>query len=181
MRANKSSAPPFIKELKMNLREKAIEYLPYCLAYDTIGIYPQSVKGGPCAYEKRTERMEGHNEALTEYINNVCTISAYLGRINSREVEDALLNEDIFVHVEDKKVELIVNCNDVFYWACSDSEEIKPEEIKDLVECLKLTEYGSMLWVCRKRKMRPQKPWYNDFTEEEKALFDACGPERENE
>lgn len=36
---------------------------------DELGIYPMSVTGGPDAYEKRTEYMDGWNAALMQATN----------------------------------------------------------------------------------------------------------------
>jgi hypothetical protein len=189
---------PFIREQELlscgintYINEKTLEafvnatpnkIIKISLAVDDTGIYPMSVSDGSKSYKKRTEKMEGHNEVIIEITSRVCEIEEFLEKSQYRiEVEDALLREDISIHTDkDANIKLLVNCNDVFYWAMADCEEIKPEEIKDLVECFKLTEnFGSMLWVCRKRGMRPQHPWNNSFSDEEKKLFNACGPERD--
>lgn len=167
----------------MDLRKIALESIACRLALNDMGLYPRSVKGGKNPYEKRTERMEGHNAAIMEVHEKACQIEEFLSKCPCRtEVEDALLNDDIYVRIcKNEGVKLIVNCNDVFYWACSDCEEIKPEELKDLANCMTLTKsFGSMLWVCKKRSMRPQSPWYSEFSEDEKILFDSCGPERDS-
>ena len=41
--------------------------------------------------------------------------------------------------------------------------------------------YAADLWCARARGMRPQKPCYQRYPEELVPLFDACGPEREEE
>ena len=60
-----------------------------------------------------------------------------------------------------------VNCNDFFYWATADGEEIEPEDIDDLIALSKKyskhdpanpqgTSYqGELLWCCKKRNLRP--------------------------
>ena len=76
---------------------------------------------------------------------------------------------------------LLVNCNDLFYWATADAEEIWPEDIPDLRQAVEdITQDGyyknaDLLWVCRKRKQRPQVAYYKYFDDYEKPLFDACG------
>lgn len=159
----------------------SLENLSYRLAIDNIGIYPMSVKGGKRPYEKRTERMEGHNEAVMEITRKAGVIAKWIEEHPHREkIERALMDETIDLHEHNGKIKLFVNCNDVFYWACSDLEEITPEEIDELENCIKQSEkHGPMLWTCRKRNMRPQLPWYKEFSEEEKKLFDACGPARD--
>lgn len=45
--------------MSIDLKQKAIEGLLWQKAYEDLGIYPNSISGGPTAYEKRSERMEG--------------------------------------------------------------------------------------------------------------------------
>lgn len=91
-----------------------------------------------------------------------------------------------------------VICNDVFAWACADCEEIRPEDIALLRECLSeleviertipedrndsvATAYLPELYAARKRGMRPQAPCYEDkngYGPRVAALLDAAGPER---
>lgn len=81
-----------------------------------------------------------------------------------------------------------VNCNDLFHWACSDLEQLTPENIGELeraTEDIKaVTNDGDyhdagILFCCRARKMRPQTPYYKYIDDPKvKALFDACGPPR---
>ena len=85
----------------------------------------------------------------------------------------------------DDKLELFINCNDRFWWAAGDSEEITPENLPILEQALKnvkalsnFTFYGADLFCCRVRGMRPQGAAYPE-RRELWPLFDACGPERE--
>ena len=89
-----------------------------------------------------------------------------------------------------------VNCNDLFWWACADLEEITPDKLPLLKQCIDDRDaayidgtgehqsgYGSIfagtLYACRVRKMRPQTAWYTDFHKCFWPLVDAAGPERE--
>lgn len=85
-------------------------------------------------------------------------------------------------------ITFFVNCNDLFCWGCADCEEIENdndlEALKLAFEDCKNTHrlgqyYASLLWVCRKRKARPQGAYYSHFMKELWPLFDACSPERE--
>lgn len=83
-------------------------------------------------------------------------------------------------------VTMIVNCNDLFFWACADAEAITPENIvefeqayEDAAKAYKHGEcYAQLLFCCRVRKMRPQTPYYKHIPEQLHGLFNACGPER---
>jgi len=50
-------------------------------------------------------------------------------------------------------------CNDVFVWACSDAEPIKPSEFHELYELHEDNkQWGAMKWACKKRNLQPQVP-----------------------
>ncbi len=82
-------------------------------------------------------------------------------------------------------VTFFVNCNDLFFWACADAEQIELSDLPDIdraildaaaaVDCGHV--YGLSLWPCRKRGMRPQNCCYTEH-QALWPLFDACGPER---
>lgn len=84
-------------------------------------------------------------------------------------------------------VTFIVNCNDVFYWGCSDAETITEENITDFEQSFedaksasKVGEiYAPILFCARVRKMRPQGAMYKTIPIELWDLFNQCGPERE--
>lgn len=69
---------------------------------------------------------------------------------------------------EKNLITLVVNCNDIFYWGCADFELIGYDEVRELYElcfdreCKQKT-WGSVVWVCRRRKMRPQHPIEEDM------------------
>ena len=101
---------------------------------------------------------------------------------------------DIWWRTDDKYAPLtiFVNCNDVFYWAMADCEEITPDNIDVFEQAYKdaaaaendeYPSHGNDLFAARVRKMRPQPPCYKYYREKggDKlvALFDACGPERD--
>lgn len=61
-------------------------------------------------------------------------------------------------------VTLAVNANDLFYWATSDCEQLRYNEIDSLYRSwLKDKRWGVSKWVCKKRKMRPQTPIERDM------------------
>lgn len=77
-------------------------------------------------------------------------------------------------------VTFFVNCNDLWFWACADLEELRLGDLPALEQATQDAGpiYGTALWACRKRAMRPQQPFYERLSAEEASLFDACGPVR---
>lgn len=79
-----------------------------------------------------------------------------------------------------RDMKLYALCNDVFFWATADAEEITADDVPLLERCLSdlgkagAAYYLAGLFAARKRKMRPQKPFYKDMPEDVAALFDAC-------
>jgi hypothetical protein len=78
-------------------------------------------------------------------------------------------------------LDFYVNCNDLFFWGCSDAEDIETQEDIDLLKkCFEdIGEYwATQLFTARKRRMRPQGAAYPK-NENLWKFFDDCGPERE--
>ncbi len=89
------------------------------------------------------------------------------------EVYDELhWNEDLTV---------AVRCNDVFWWATADAEELTADTLdifkQAVIDSGSLC--GPILYCSRQRKMRPQGAFYKCIATEYWPLLDACGPERE--
>lgn len=98
-------------------------------------------------------------------------------------------------------VTIFINCNDVFWWAVADLEQLTPENIgvweqayADLDALVPEPQRGdydrlmhrfnvianvNTLFCARVRGMRPQGCVYPNAAREVWPLFDACGPERE--
>lgn len=97
---------------------------------------------------------------------------------------------------------ILVNCNDLFWWACADCEEVTPDNL-DVLErsfadikpfCERMRESwrdgtsketptvmmseALLLFCARARGMRPQGAFYDQWPPEVAALFDAAGPAR---
>ena len=85
---------------------------------------------------------------------------------------------------ENGELVVAVNCNDIFHWACADSEEVTPENLEvyrqSLIDCqqAKAIDYADVLFVARVRQMRPQGATYPHIPTQLWPLLDACGPER---
>lgn len=84
--------------------------------------------------------------------------------------------------VWDKDLNFYVDCSDVFYWATSEGEPLEMRDVALLEDALKDCHYvrddAIALYACRKRGMRPQKPFYAYIEDGHQDLFNACGPER---
>lgn len=91
------------------------------------------------------------------------------------------------VDTEGGTLAFFINCNDLFFWACSEGELLTPANIDSFEEALRDVDavcanggylYGAMLWCARMRQMRPQGAAY-PAEQTLWPLLDACGPERE--
>lgn len=113
--------------------------------------------------------------------------AAFMERL-LRVIEAAENNEDLLWREQaDGSWKFFVICNDVFWWATADLEEITPDNIHLLEESYRdlkaidyvETSFTSMLFAARSRGMRPQYPAYPKFFDKVSALLDAAGPPRE--
>lgn len=147
------------------------------LAFDDMGIYPKSVTENGVTKE-RNDWQNGWNAYGSELCDKWGKISSFLS-CQPGFVINLLLEDKLGIFVRKDAITMYVNCNDLFYWACSDCEYVEIYEVPDLIKALDDSpKNGELLWVCRKRNMRPQKPYYKYFDEDEKKLFDEAGPER---
>jgi hypothetical protein len=156
-----------------------IALLSSSIADSLLGIYPKSINDGKNGYKKRTQQMEGHNACMMKLSKYKINIEKFCKDL-TEDVLILLINGKLSIsESENEKYELYINCNDLFFWGCGDAELITLEEISELLEYLKLSsKHGELLWVARKRKMRPQPAYYDYFDDNEKILFNGCGPER---
>lgn len=88
------------------------------------------------------------------------------------------LDEEFWVHASGGEVRVMLNMNDMFYWACADGEYVEIEDLPLLEQSYKEADDGALLYVARKRKMRPQLPVFMRKSEKDKELLSQCGPER---
>lgn len=89
---------------------------------------------------------------------------------------------------DEGNLRVLVNCSDFFAWGGSDAEEITEEELPNLIAAVEEAEKllgkyngedGFLLWVARRRGLRPQGAYYKSLAPELWPAFDACGPARE--
>jgi hypothetical protein len=165
------------------LRRLAIDGRFSRLSHDNMGIYPMSIVSGEGGYEKRTERMEGWNDAVSAHTDNFMKLRKWHDAIPDdirSMVDDLLLEKKLRVNVRADGCSMWVDCSDTFAWGCADGEDIVLDELPSLIECFVLSPaHGDELWSARKRGMRPQTACYRKrYPKDEWHLFDACGPER---
>lgn len=135
-------------------------------AHGTIGIYPQSVRGGEKPYEKRTDYMNGWNACAMALIKAHGVIEKAFYNLLPEEQEHLqdLLDEEIVWWVIDGEEEgskgtLVINVNDTFGYACADSEDMTFNDINPVYELYKDFGYdGVVAWVAKNRNEDPIKP-----------------------
>lgn len=64
----------------------------------------------------------------------------------------------------EKTCGVVVYCNDLFYWASADAECLPNSEIENLYHMWKENpRWGSSIWCCFRRHLRPQVPIVNSM------------------
>lgn len=88
--------------------------------------------------------------------------------------------------IDDGKLTLFIDCSDLFAWGGADAESITADNITILEQAvldIKAIQPDYMdahlLFCCRVRGMRPQKPYYKEVEPAIHHLFDACGEQCE--
>ena len=105
--------------------------------------------------------------------------------MGSNWVEDEAIKDEPFPGKRYAGEKLCVNCNDAFWWAVADCEDITEETLPQFNQAIKDCNgdegLAAWLYCARKRGMRVQGAAYSYIPEELWPLFDACGPEREKD
>jgi hypothetical protein len=132
------------------------------------------------AYEKAFFDLGAEGDKVIERASYILGWLRTLPLEVKADIEDLLMLDKLRIHEDAESVlTLWVLCNDLFAWASADAEDFELSDLPELKRALQESpEHGELLWCCRKRGTRPQGPYYELFNHEEKALFDAAGPER---
>lgn len=86
--------------------------------------------------------------------------------------EVCFINERPYTHnfknnpanIDGKTTTVHVNCNDLFYWASSDAEDLPIDEIGNLYRMWKNNpRWGAWKWCCLRANLRPQIPIVKDM------------------
>ena len=101
--------------------------------------------------------------------------------VEERAVAFMLLEDIVFISGHDyvapwdKKQEtsaVVVNCNDLFWWATADAEPLPNSEIGNLYKMWKANpQWGVSKWCCLRRQLRPQEPIVRDMKKD--GFWDA--------
>lgn len=158
------------EELKNKLFKESL----YSIALWDMGVYPAAVTENGVTKD-RDEFGNGYNKYAEELISKKIKLSKWRKTVTP-EIRDLIMSKRLNVYIDDDEISLYVNCNDLFFWGCADCEDFELKELPDLQRAIKESRNnGDILWVCRKRGMRPQGPYYKYFNEQEVELFNACG------
>lgn len=122
-------------------------------------------------------------------------IQAHFNKENATDLIDilrALARAECspYLHGEpDGGVSVLINCNDLFYWACADAEPVGVGDLALIDETFNelravrnsihdAWQNFEGLFCCRKRKMRPQNCILVKYPDHIRPLFERCGPVR---
>lgn len=125
--------------------------------------------------------------------SNESAIGAWNRRVESTEKEQLAFIRQVIEICEEVGIEpefssdsgeikIYIRCNDIFYWGCSDAEEVRIENLSILRQSAKdIPNWkAGYLFCARVRGLRPQGAFYEAKDDKKDwPLFDACGPERE--
>lgn len=141
--------------------------------------------------ELNAKSMELHHQAITRDRDQLREKLTFIRRaLAAFEKADYY---EIFWNVEGEDIRFYALCNDTFWWATADAEQITPGNvdvlesvINDLRACASESDrvpevYMADLFAARVRKMRPQRPFYKKLSPSVAKLFDECGPARTND
>jgi len=149
-------------------KKDAEKWRRFWSVYDQLGVYPQKYNG-----KDRDAYGEGWNDCQVQLLAGHDLIDKFY-RDTDKSLPDKIqkLNDDeiLWFNLDIKgwKVHMGVNCNDIFYWACGDVEEINIEEIQSLYDARydedgNRKKWGSTIWACLHRGSRPQHPIEDDM------------------
>lgn len=96
--------------------------------------------------------LEAEIDELSLLNRRSCRVNGY--EEDRAEMLQEMIQEDHVSIVEIRgKIEYMVNCNDVFAWACADGEPLPLSEVENAYNT------DPLHWAILRRGMRPQKPY----------------------
>jgi hypothetical protein len=147
-----------------------IKAASWIAAREAMGVYCKSWPGKDGQRIERGPYHEGWNAYGSKLLERGYKVEAFLSSLpkdQGRLIANMLLEHDLELYFgKDDQIHLSVNCNDLFYWACADSEDINIDEIPSLVAAIQEHEsLGALKWCCLHRKQQPQAPIIKEFKE----------------
>ena len=145
----------------------------------TTGIYPQSMTDKDGKNTKRTEWQDGWNAAILHISKEIFKQFDIMSKGVDEDLALLLLADVGWLRGKD----LMLNMNDTFHYACSDSEIVESFEFKEVARLFKT--YGGKgidYWVAKKRGYDPEISEYKEGVEEVRAkeasisLCPSCWP-----
>ena len=151
----------------MNDELDAKKWRRFWTVFDQLGIYPAKYDG-----KDRDAYGNGWNDCQSQLLACFGIIEDFYNNIDpslpdkiQKLADDGILwfrlNKEGFL----SEVKMAVNCNDTFWWACAEAEDVTLEEISSLYNyCYdeqgneKYDGWGHTIWACLHRGMRPQHP-----------------------
>lgn len=131
-------------------------------AHESVGGYAEKWTDTEGVVHRITEWQTGYNTALKELRDREAAVHEWFDTLPgdiTYEISRMISNSDLFLNFDkDGKVIVSVNCNDLFAWACADSEDVTPEELPAVIAARKTGTWGTDAWVCKRRNQKPQPP-----------------------
>lgn len=143
---------------------------------------------GPCV-----DKISRYSKCRACFVlNRDCSESEYYSRLTDASQAKAGFAERVLRYFAehdldgylwwDDGLDFFIHCSDVFAWGVSDSEPLLESSFDELVQavddCSPHEDDGVLLYVARRRGMRPQGAFYKELEESNYPLFDDCGEPR---
>lgn len=166
------------KDLTKNIENVDLRYYFKEQASMSMGIYPMSSYNELGEKHERTPYEEGWNAALIKILEKEIQIESWfdsLSDINKEHVTYLLKYDVITLSPKKDKMDMYINCNDVFYSA-ADGEEITVNDFEILVDLdWGFGWKGIAAWIALKRGIEPMSDNYkNDKAYKEAKEYLKC-------
>ena len=149
--------------IEKNIKDVDLKYYFKSHAYRSMGIYPKASYNELGEKHERTPYEEGWNAAIIGLIRKETQIEEWFSSLTETEKEYVkyLLKYDIItLSPRSDKMDLYINCNDIFYPA-SDGEVITVDDFEILVDLdWGFGWDGIVAWISMKRGIEPKSSVY---------------------
>lgn len=153
------------KDITKNIENVDLRYYFKEQATRSMGIYPKASYNEDGEKHERTAYENGWNDAIIKLIQKEIQINDWFTSLLEKEKEYVkyLLKYDIITLSPRKdKMDIYINCNDVFYPA-ADGEVITINDFEILVDLnWGFGWYGVIAWIAMKREIEPISDVYKN-------------------